>query len=78
MKLYSKNTFNNENMKPSVDGLFCEKIFGPINDFQCSCRRYKKNQIKKARTKKNKNPLIICPFCNVQLTESKIRNYRMG
>lgn len=67
-------TLDHRNFKPVVDGLFCEKIFGPTNDWECFCKRYKKIQIK---TKTN-NKLLICPKCFVEITESKIRNYRMG
>jgi DNA-directed RNA polymerase subunit beta' len=64
---------NSETLKPSFDGLFCEKIFGPIKDFECSCNRYK-NTIKRKKRKQ----IFICSKCNVELTQSKIRNYRMG
>lgn len=63
-----------ETLKPVSNGLFCEKIFGPLKDFQCSCKRYKRVPIKK----KNKQKISICSNCNVELTQSKIRNYRMG
>ena len=64
-------------MKPEFGGLFCEKIFGPVNDFECSCQKFKKNQIKRKINKKSKK-ILFCPTCEVELTESKIRNYRMG
>nr|AEW13012.1 RNA polymerase beta' subunit [Strombomonas acuminata] len=67
-------TINYETFKPVNDGLFCEKIFGPIKDWECNCKRYKKIQMKT----KNKDKVIICPKCYVEITETKIRNYRMG
>lgn len=60
--------------KPEPDGLFCEKIFGPIKDWKCYCRKNKLIQ-KKISVKRLIN---ICDKCEVQITESKIRNYRMG
>jgi DNA-directed RNA polymerase subunit beta' len=59
-------------LKPVFNGLFCEKIFGPLKDFECSCKRYKRVP------QKNKKKVSICSDCNVELTQSKIRNYRMG
>lgn len=59
--------------RPINSGIFCEKIFGPIKNNECICRLYKK-----IRIKKEKDKVIICPSCYVQITESKIRRYRMG
>jgi DNA-directed RNA polymerase subunit beta' len=59
-----------KNYKPIFEGLFCERIFGPTKDFECSCKKYKK-------TKKTKE-IKFCKNCNVQITDSKIRNYRIG
>ena len=56
----------NLSLKPEVDGLFCEKIFGPINDFECSCGK-KPNNLQK-----------FCPNCNVEFTYSKKRRYQLG
>jgi len=67
-----RETIDYETFKPIFDGLFCESIFGPMNNWECYCKRYKKSQVK------NKVKLIICPKCKVEITESKIRNYRMG
>nr|AKL79026.1 RNA polymerase beta' subunit [Euglena viridis] len=67
-------TVDHETFKPITEGLFCEKIFGPIKDFECCCKKYK-------RIQKKFNQYIqinICPKCKVQITNSKIRNYRMG
>jgi hypothetical protein len=68
-----KDTIDYKNSKPIPDGLFCEKIFGPIKTNECSCKLYKK-----IRVKLNNSNIIICPKCNVQITETRIRRYRMG
>ena len=65
---------NFKNFTPITNGLFCEKIFGPKIDFQCTCKRYKKIQVKN----KNFNKIIICNHCHVEITKSNIRNYRLG
>lgn len=57
-----------------MDGLFCERIFGPTISWECFCKKYKKVQVKTKDQKK----ILICPKCNVELTEATIRNYRMG
>jgi len=56
----------NLSLKPEVNGLFCEKIFGPINDFECSCG------------KKPTNLQKFCPNCGVEFTYSKKRRYQLG
>lgn len=61
-------TINYRTLKPEQDGLFCEKIFGPMKDYQCSCGKSKRN------TDKGK----ICEKCGVEITESKVRRERMG
>ena len=53
-------------LKPEINGLFCEKIFGPINDFECSCG------------KKPANLQKFCPICDVEFTYSKKRRYQLG
>lgn len=69
-----KETINHDTSKPIIGGLFCEKIFGPTKDWECYCKKYKNIQ-----RKINKKKIInLCPRCNVEITESKIRNYRMG
>ena len=55
-------------MKPERDGLFCEKIFGPTKDFECSCGKYKRVRYKN----------IVCDRCGVEVTKSKVRRERMG
>ncbi|MFN3729248.1 MAG: DNA-directed RNA polymerase subunit beta' [Fimbriimonadaceae bacterium] len=61
-------TINYRTFKPERDGLFCERIFGPTKDWECSCGRYKKIKYKG----------IICERCNVEVTRSKVRRERMG
>lgn len=67
-----RETINYKNFKPFKEGLFCTIIFGPIENNQCSCKLYKKIRLY------NKNIIVICPKCKVQITESNIRRYRMG
>jgi len=66
-------TINYRTFKPEMDGLFCERIFGPIKDWECYCGRYKR-----AHRRKNFNETIICPQCDVEVTFSRVRRYRMG
>lgn len=73
-EITKSDTLNYESFSPITDGLFCEKIFGPINDWKCSCKKYKKNQKKIYK----KGEISICIKCMVEITETKIRNYRMG
>ena len=61
-------TINYRTLKPERDGLFCEKIFGPTKDFECSCGKYKRLRYKN----------IICDRCGVEVTRSKVRRERMG
>ncbi|MGE3128196.1 MAG: DNA-directed RNA polymerase subunit beta' [Fimbriimonadaceae bacterium] len=61
-------TINYRTFKPERDGLFCEKIFGPTKDWECSCGRYKKIKFRG----------IICERCGVEVTRSKVRRERMG
>nr|YP_010700313.1 RNA polymerase subunit beta' [Euglena undulata]WCH63457.1 RNA polymerase subunit beta' [Euglena undulata] len=67
-------TIHHDNFKPVIGGLFCEKIFGPTKDWECYCKKYKNIQRKINKKKK----INLCPKCNVEITETKIRNYRMG
>ncbi len=68
-RVLNYKTVNYKTLKPESDGLFCEKIFGPINDFECLCG-----------TKKIlfKGKSIFCPNCDVEFTASRIRRYRLG
>ena len=61
-------TINYRTLKPEKDGLFCEKIFGPVKDWECSCGKYKRVRFKG----------IICERCGVEVTRSKVRRERMG
>ena len=61
-------TINYRTLKPERDGLYCEKIFGPSKDYECSCGKYKKLRYKN----------IICDKCGVEVTSSKVRRERMG
>ena len=61
-------TINYRTLKPEVDGLFCEKIFGPTKDWECLCGKYKKIRYKG----------IVCDRCGVEVTKSKVRRERMG
>ena len=56
-------TINYRTLKPERDGLFCEKIFGPTRDFECSCGKYKRIKYKN----------IICDRCGVEVTRSAVR-----
>ncbi len=61
-------TINYRTLKPERDGLFCEKIFGPSKDWECSCGKYKKVRYKG----------IVCDRCGVEVTKAKVRRERMG
>ena len=61
-------TINYRTLKPEVDGLFCEKIFGPSKDWECHCGKYKKIRYKG----------VICDKCGVEVTKSSVRRERMG
>ena len=61
-------TINYRTLKPERDGLFCEKIFGPTKDYECSCGKYKRLRYKN----------VICDRCGVEVTRSKVRRERMG
>lgn len=61
-------TINYRTLKPEKDGLFCEKIFGPMKDWECHCGKYKRVRYKG----------IVCDRCGVEVTKSKVRRERMG
>ncbi|MFP4380455.1 MAG: DNA-directed RNA polymerase subunit beta' [Candidatus Sumerlaeia bacterium] len=61
-------TINYRTFKPEKDGLFCERIFGPVKDWECSCGKYKRIKYKG----------IICDRCGVEVIESRVRRQRMG
>ncbi|HDC5805214.1 TPA: DNA-directed RNA polymerase subunit beta' [Staphylococcus aureus] len=61
-------TINYRTLKPEKDGLFCERIFGPTKDWECSCGKYKRVRYKG----------MVCDRCGVEVTKSKVRRERMG
>ena len=61
-------TINYRTLKPERDGLFCEKIFGPSKDYECSCGKYKRLRYKN----------VVCDRCGVEVTRTKVRRERMG
>jgi DNA-directed RNA polymerase subunit beta' len=63
------DTINYRTFKPEMGGLFCERIFGPVKNWECFCGKYK--QIKSKE-------VVICERCGVEITESRIRRHRMG
>ncbi len=61
-------TINYRTLKPEMDGLFCERIFGPVKDWECHCGKYKRFRYKG----------IVCERCGVEITEAKVRRHRMA
>ena len=61
-------TINYRSFRPEKDGLFCEKIFGPVRDWECHCGKYKRIRYKG----------IICDRCGVEVTQKSVRRERMG
>ena len=61
-------TINYRTLKPEMDGLFCERIFGPVKDWECHCGKYKRVRHRG----------IVCERCGVEVTESRVRRHRMG
>src|SRR5574344_1902279 len=61
-------TINYRTLKPEKEGLFCQKIFGPVKDYECACGKYKRIRYKG----------VICEKCGVEVTKSKVRRERMG
>ena len=61
-------TINYRTLKPEKDGLFCERIFGPVKDWECHCGKYKKIRYKG----------VICDKCGVEVTKASVRRERMG
>src|SRR5690625_4405934 len=61
-------TINYRTLKPEMDGLFCERIFGPTRDWECYCGKYKRVRFKG----------IVCERCGVEVTKSSVRRERMG
>ena len=67
-EILKPETINYRTYKPERDGLFCERIFGPVKDFECACGKYKRIRYKG----------IVCDRCGVEVTEKKVRRERMG
>ena len=67
-EILKPETINYRTHKPERDGLFCERIFGPIKDFECACGKYKRIRYKG----------IVCDRCGVEVTEKKVRRDRVG
>ena len=61
-------TINYRSFKPEKDGLFCEKIFGPVKDWECNCGKYKRIRYRG----------VICDRCGVEVTQAKVRRERLG
>ena len=61
-------TINYNSMKPEAEGLFCQKTFGPVRDFECACGKYKRVKFRG----------LVCERCGVEVTDSKVRRERMG
>ena len=61
-------TINYRTLKPERDGLFCERIFGPMKDWECHCGKYKRVRYKGK----------VCERCGVEITKAKVRRERMG
>ena len=61
-------TINYRSYKPEFGGLFCERIFGPVKDYECACGKYKRIRYKG----------IVCDRCGVEVTEKKVRRERLG
>ena len=68
VEVLKPETINYRSYKPEKDGLFCEKIFGPVKDFECHCGKYKGIRYRG----------IICDRCGVEVTTKKVRRNRMG
>ncbi len=67
-EILKPETINYRTYKPERDGLFCERIFGPVKDFECACGKYKRIRYKG----------IVCDRCGVEVTEKKVRRERCG
>ena len=61
-------TINYRTFKPEKDGLFCERIFGPVKDWECNCGKYKRIRFRG----------MVCDKCGVEVTQSKVRRERLG
>jgi DNA-directed RNA polymerase subunit beta' len=68
-EITATETINYKTLRPQTNGLLCEKIFGPLKNWECACGKY---------TKAKENEILICEECNIEITESRVRRYRMG
>ena len=68
VEILKPETINYRTLKPEMDGLFCEKIFGPSKDWECHCGKYKRVRHRG----------IVCERCGVEVTESRVRRHMMG
>jgi DNA-directed RNA polymerase subunit beta' len=68
-EIKNSDTLNYRTLKPEIGGLFCEKIFGPIKNWECYCGKYRQIKAKE---------LFRCERCGVEITESRIRRHRLG
>ena len=67
-EILKPETINYRSYKPEKDGLFCEKIFGPVKDYECHCGKYKRIRYRG----------VICDRCGVEVTQAKVRRERLG
>ena len=67
-EIIKPETINYRTYKPEMGGLFCERIFGPVKDYECHCGKYKRVRHRG----------IVCERCGVEVTESRVRRHRMG
>lgn len=67
-EVLSSETINYRTLKPEIGGLFCERIFGPIKNWECSCGKYKRFH----------KEILRCEQCGVEITDSRVRRHRMG
>ena len=67
-EIQKSETINYRTFKPEMDGLFCERVFGPSKSFECACGKYKRIRYEG----------LICEKCGVEVTESRVRRHRMG
>ena len=74
------DTLNYRSFRPEKDGLFCERIFGPIHDWMCSCGHVKEQRhaVDHGRALSGSLQTQVCPLCQVEVTSSRVRRYRMG
>ena len=80
-EIKSAQTVDYKTLDPKEDGLFCERIFGPVNDFQCFCDRKKSDRKRNKRVKDNvraKNGKVFCRICDVEIAFARVRRYNLG